>query len=280
MFVFQAVYWQFKVLSTVLRFFETSFSIGETVIWAFVVISTKSLGRGFSPAPRACGERAGGGRGGQRETRQTVPRDRDTRLKFIFRWLLTGYLLNCLKTGLPTGYCCKFQLLTFPFPRDCSSKWASLIFHWILSFLDTSFPQPFRSRMQLSLTSALDLNLANPLPLRITKLGEVCLHIVLINQGVWRANPRLSATYSCESFRMKLDGKTFNFPLWSSHGSTLPFTVECQVFLVYRIFPKKIRNISLLNDTMKLTEHLSWKKVVFFVTADEVRNEFHVRKSY
>lgn len=58
------------------------------------------------------------------------------------------------------------------------------------------------------------------------------------------------------------------------------FIAEFQVFLFYRIFPRKIRNLSLLNDTMTLTEQLSWKKVIIFVIADEVRNEFHERKAY
>lgn len=150
-----------------------------------MVISTKSLGSRSSPAARACAEGRGGGRGGQKGTRQAVPRDRSTQLKFVFRWLLTEYLINLLKTNLPTGYCWKFQLPTFPLSWDCSSKWPAFLFHWILPFLVTSFPQPFLSRMQFWLRSALDLNLAYPLPPSITKVGKVCLHIVLISLGRW-----------------------------------------------------------------------------------------------
>lgn len=31
---------------------------------------------------------------------------------------------------------------------------------------------------------------------------------------------------------------------------------------------------------MKLTEQLSWKKVIFFVIIDEAGDEFHERKAY
>lgn len=150
-----------------------------------MVISTKSLDCRWSPAPRFYTEGEGGGRGGWRWTREAVVRDGSTQFMLIFRWLLTDYLINLLKTNLPTDYCWKFQLLTFPFPKDCSSKWIPLSFHWILPFLDTSFPQPFLSRMQFWLRSALDLNLVNPLPLGTTKLWKACLHVVLINQGGW-----------------------------------------------------------------------------------------------
>lgn len=70
---------------------------------------------------------------------------------------------------------------------------------------------------------------------------------------------------SYKSFRMKLDGKATNFPLWST---TVPvynflFTAAFQAFLLYRIFPEKIRNLSLLNDIMNLTKQLSWNKMLF-----------------
>lgn len=139
-------FWKCTVLSTALWVIKTGFSIGGTRFRVSVVISYKSLGCWWSPAPRAYTEGGGGSRGGQRWAGQAVVRGPSTQLMLIFRWLLTEYLINLPKTNLPTGYSWKFQLLTFPFPRDCCSKWIPKVFIesspvWVPLFLNLSLAE-------------------------------------------------------------------------------------------------------------------------------------------
>lgn len=207
MFSLQAACWKCKVLATALWFFKTGFSIGRTII-SLCGHQHQEPRLQVIPCPQILHRRRGWW---QRRLEMDKGGCDEGQEHSVYAYLqvIVDYLINLLKTNLPTDYCWKFQLLTFPFPRDCSSKWIPLSFHWILPFLDTSFPQPFLTRMQFWLRSALDLNLVNPLPLGTTKLWKACLHVVLINQRGWAGEAHILRNI----FVQKLQNETW----WQTH---------------------------------------------------------------
>lgn len=156
-------------------------------------------------------------------------------------------------------------------------------FHWILSFLDTSFPQPFLTRMQFWLRSSLDLNLVNPLPLGITELCKSCLHVVLDQPG------RLSRenSHSHKYFQTKASE-------WKSMANPSKFLCEGVAILPYLSYlqlnfnpscftvplAEKIRNLSFLNDTMNLTKPLSRNFFFPFLYSWWGKESVLERKSY
>lgn len=73
---------------------------------------------------------------------------------------------------------------------------------------------------------------------------------------------------------------TFHYEVAAVPLYNFLFTVGFQVFLFYYIFPKKIRNLSLLNDAIKWAAVLEKKLGFFFVIVDEVRADSHERKAY